>query len=293
MPKQVDEEGWTKSKGKQNKKRMEEEAVLLKLRAHLSDFMSNLWREGETSDLSDDEREVVPDTPLAEQIPPRPITWNHNFAWIRRTAYFETEPTYEKEDLVLHHITSLNPSTDILSLDINDHVPIHKNWGICMLRNFAGRFPGKQAIFNLIQRWPHKAWVSFHRRGWMVFQFSNEDEMELTRQKGPHAIFGIPLILQPMSMDFNPNMDPEINIPVWLRLVDLRATLWNEAAISKIESCIGVTLTTEFQTLHPRIQVIVNAAKKPRDSLQIRLHTREDYELKIEYEFMPKFCTKC
>lgn len=102
-----------------------------------------------------------------------------------------------------------------------------------------------------------------------------------------------------MASDFNPNKDPDINIPVWCRLVDLRATLWSESAIHKIVSCIGVPLATDYRTLHrenvdgPRIQVIVNAATKPREELAIRLHTGEFYNLRFEYENMPKYCTKC
>ncbi|XP_041999895.1 uncharacterized protein LOC121749389 [Salvia splendens] len=102
-----------------------------------------------------------------------------------------------------------------------------------------------------------------------------------------------------MSSDFNPNRDPDINIPIWVRLVELRATLWNESSINKIASCIGVSLTTDYRTLQreningPRIQVIVNAATKPRESLTIRLHTGEFYDLKMEYECLPKYCTKC
>lgn len=133
----------------------------------------------------------------------------------------------------------------------------------------------------------------------MVFQFANEEEMEITRKKGPHSIFGIPLIFEPMSSDFHPNKDPDNNILVWLRLVNLRAILWNESAINKISSCIGVPLATDYRTLQrenidgPRIQVIINVATKPRESLSIRLHTGEFYDLKIKYECLPKYCPKC
>ncbi|KAL1555106.1 hypothetical protein AAHA92_15586 [Salvia divinorum] len=67
-----------------------------------------------------------------------------------------------------------------------------------------------------------------------------------------------------MISNFNPSKGQDINIQVWVRLVDLRETLWNEVAINKIASCIGVPLATYFRTLHrenidgPRLQVIVN-----------------------------------
>ena len=113
--------------------------------------------------------------------------------------------------------------------------------------------------------------------------------MEKVRQKGPFDVFGTPLVLQPMPSDFDPDMEPEVKVPVWLRLVDLPLDLWNLSAVSKIASFIGTPLTTDFKTLRresmdgPRIQVIVNTAQRPKEAISVQLPSGNFLEVKIEY----------
>ncbi|XP_042012340.1 uncharacterized protein LOC121760788 [Salvia splendens] len=171
--------------------------------------------------------------------------------------------------------------------------------GLLFNCRFAGRFPGKEAIFDLMRRWKCKSRVTFHRKGWLCFQFGSDEAMEKIRQQGPFDIFGIPLVLQPLPKKFDPDMEPEVMVLIWLRLVDLPLELWNLTAVSKIASCIGTPLSTDFSTLRfktldgPRIQVIIDTAKRPKESLTIRLPSGEYVEQKIEYEFIPKFCKAC
>lgn len=102
--------------------------------------------------------------------------------------------------------------------------------------------------------------------------------MERTRQKGPFEVFGTPLIPEDMPQQFDPDMEPEVKIPVWLRLVDLPLDLWNLSAVSKIASYLGMTLTTNLKTLRresmdgPRIQVIMNMAQRPRVKSMFHFH---------------------
>ncbi|XP_042035099.1 uncharacterized protein LOC121781427 [Salvia splendens] len=123
--------------------------------------------------------------------------------------------------------------------------------------------------------------------------------MEKIRQQGPFDIFGIPLVVQPLPKKFGPDMEPEVMVSVWLRLVDLPLELLNLTAVSKIASCIGTPLSTDLSTLRretldgPRIQVIIDTAKRSKESLSILLPSGEFLEQKIEYEFIPKFCKAC
>ncbi|KAL1553896.1 hypothetical protein AAHA92_14516 [Salvia divinorum] len=123
--------------------------------------------------------------------------------------------------------------------------------------------------------------------------------MEKTRQKSPFEVFGTPLVLQLMPPNFDPDMGPEVNVSVWLRLVDLPLDLWNLMTVSKIASYIKTPLTTDFKTLRretmdgPRIQVIMNTAQWPRDAINILLPSGDYLDQKIEYEFMPKYCPSC
>lgn len=100
-----------------------------------------------------------------------------------------------------------------------------------------------------MERWPKKARVTFHRRGWMLFQFANENDLETTRQSGPFSCFGIPLILQPVPEDFSFEMEPAKEIPVWIKLIDLKPQYWSDTAIGKIASKIGKPIGVDFDSL--------------------------------------------
>ena len=196
-------------------------------------------------------------------------------AWLRRGREFEIDPRYHKNDLALLKFDIL--TKDRLFPDEQDITPVTQGWGTCLLGRFTGRFPGKEAINDLIRRWPCKARVTFHRKGWLCFQFGCEEDRETVRQKGPFNIFAIPLVLQPMPENFDPNLEPEVNIPLWVRLVDLPMKLWNLTAVSKIASCTGTPLTTDFATLRretldgQRVQIIVNTARPPKTEIHIQL----------------------
>ncbi|XP_042041383.1 uncharacterized protein LOC121786832 [Salvia splendens] len=218
-------------------------------------------------------------------------------AWFKRADQFDVDPRFQKEDLSLIKFDMLN--SDLFILDEPDVTPVRRGWGSCLIGRFAGRFPGKEAIFNLMKRWKCISRVTFHRKGWLCFQFGSDEAMEKIRQQGPFDIFGIPLVLQPLPKKFDPDMEPEVMVPIWLRLVDLPLELWNLTAVSKIASCIGTPLSTDFSTLRretldgPRIQVIIDTAKRPKESLSIRLPSGDYLDQKIEYEFIPKFCKAC
>ncbi|XP_041989655.1 uncharacterized protein LOC121741038 [Salvia splendens] len=217
-------------------------------------------------------------------------------AWLRRGAEFDLDPRYHKRELELIKFDILEK--DRIVLDEQDIIPVPRGWGACLLGRFTGRFPGKEAIQGLMRRWPCKSRVIHHSKGWLIFQFGSDDDRETVRQNGPFEIFGIPLVLQPMPEDFDLNMDPEVNVPLWIRLVDLPLTLWNLTAISKIASCLRTPLSTDFNTLRresldgPQVQVIINTAVRPKTNITVQL-PNWPYEQKVVFEFFPGFCNAC
>lgn len=126
----------------------------------------------------------------------------------------------------------------------------------------------------------------------MLFQFASERELELTRQKGSFSMFGIPLILQPVLEHFRLDMEPNINIPVWIQLKDLEPYFWHEEAIGKIASKIGIPIWAYFRSIHKsslnwsRVQVIIDASKAPKKLVKLRSHKWEMFNQEIEYEFL-------
>lgn len=123
--------------------------------------------------------------------------------------------------------------------------------------------------------------------------------MENTRQAGQLTQYGIPLILQPVPKKFTFDMDPEINIPAWIRLVDLDPFYWHERAIGKIASRVGVPIGADFRSLQkesmdwPWVQVIIDASCHPYEVVNIMTYEGEEKQQKIEYEYIPKFCFIC
>ena len=101
--------------------------------------------------------------------------------WLKRADQFQLDPIYRKEDLSLVHFNKVDPKASYITLKETDITPVARGWGKCLLGRFAGRFPGREVIYGLMKRWPCKARVTFHRHGWMIFQFGSEDDMELIR----------------------------------------------------------------------------------------------------------------
>lgn len=116
-----------------------------------------------------------------------------------------------KKDLAIPHFKEV-PKDGVVFLDESDHIPIRQGWGICLLGMFAGHFPSKERVFQLMKKGKVKARVSFHRKGWIIFQFASKKDMESTWQAGPFTQYGIPLILQPVPEKFRFDIAPKVNM---------------------------------------------------------------------------------
>lgn len=130
----------------------------------------------------------------------------------------------------------------------------------------------------------------------MLFQFASETDLECTRQASPFTQYGTPFILQHVPDYFCFDMAPEINIPVWIRLVDLEPYYWHENANGKIASLVGVPLGADFKSLRkksmdwPRVQVIIDASTFSKESMKVIDQDGVEFHHKVEFEYVPKFC---
>lgn len=50
---------------------------------------------------------------------------------------------------------------------------------------FAGRFPGKDAVMDMIQKWRVSVKAAFHRKAWILFSFANQKDMKKLWGRGP------------------------------------------------------------------------------------------------------------
>lgn len=125
--------------------------------------------------------------------------------WIRLPGQFHEIHSFSKSDLLLP-FSHAGKNIRGLSLDEVDYLPITKGY---LVGIFACRFPGKQSVCGLMKRWPRKSIVLFHANGWLMIQFETKNDMEATRQFGPLSVFGIPLILHVMSLEFRFDAAPD------------------------------------------------------------------------------------
>lgn len=94
-------------------------------------------------------------------------------------------------------------------------------------------------------------------------------------------------------------MEPAKEIPVWVKLVDLKPCFWNDTAIGKIVSKIGKPIGVDYDSLQkhsldwPRVQLIINSTKQQKNSVQIHTHKGEVINQKIEFEYLPRLCNVC
>ncbi|XP_042063804.1 uncharacterized protein LOC121807604 [Salvia splendens] len=157
------EKNWSTVISKKNKKKENDKEIKAAMKQQYADYLHT--NKGGLDEFSDyDDTESVPETPseppnapmeMRNQAVETPAEVSRGMealpayqAWLKRATQFDLDPRYQK------------------------------GWGACLLGRFTGRFPGKEAIFDLMRRWKHKSRVNFHRKGWLCFQFGSEEAME-------------------------------------------------------------------------------------------------------------------
>lgn len=117
--------------------------------------------------------------------------------------------------------------------------------------------------------------------------------------KGPFSVFGIPLILKPTPVSFNLEDKVNLQVPIWFRIPNLPLTLWTKSTIEKIASSVGIPVVVDHSTFRrqtldgPRVQVILDIQKDPREKNELVLLDGSSLHQKIVYEQLPKFCHTC
>lgn len=138
----------------------------------------------------------------------------------------------------------------------------------------------------------------FNDAGYFIFKFKNDEEINQVMEQGPYFIYGKPLFLKYWTMDFELNADLLHVLPLWITLPNFILHLWVEKSISKITNVVGRPITTDdctarkLQISYARVLVEVDIKKPVRDSITIN-HNGKDWNQKIEYEWMPKYCQTC
>ncbi|GFY96472.1 hypothetical protein Acr_11g0007780 [Actinidia rufa] len=174
-------------------------------------------------------------------------------------------------------------------------------WERCLVGYFGGRFPGRQALRQITNSWKVKVTVKQHGSGWLVFQFSSEDDKANVLGKGPYIIYGRPLLLKAMPPLFKFGSEAISSFPVWVQLRYIPLDMWCPKVFGIICSKIGKPiymdkLTTQKERItYARCLVEIDMAKEIKHSVKVILNFPGGgiYEQPIFYENLPRFCSLC
>lgn len=157
-------------------------------------------------------------------------------------------------------------------------------WERCLVGDFGGKFPGKQALNQIVASWKAKVTIKYHGSGWIVFQFHSGDEQTKVLENGPYIIYGRPLLLKSMPKYFSFGKAAISAFPVWVQLRNMPLYIWNPVIIGKMCSRIGRPLHMDNLTVHKerityaRCLVEVDMSQDLVQSVLLTLPDGEDYE---------------
>ncbi|GFS32296.1 hypothetical protein Acr_00g0021830 [Actinidia rufa] len=172
-------------------------------------------------------------------------------------------------------------------------------WERCLVGYFGGKFPGKQALNQIVASWKVHPSIQFHGSGWIIFQFGSEDDQSKVLENGPYMIYGSPLLLKQMDKYFKFGKEAISTFPVWVQMRGVLLTLWNPMVFGKICSKLGKPIhmdkltTQKGRVTFARCLVEIDMTKELVHSIQ--LHTPEgiEHEQRIYYENLPRYCAHC
>ncbi|GFS29381.1 granulin repeat cysteine protease family protein [Actinidia rufa] len=149
-------------------------------------------------------------------------------------------------------------------------------WERCLVGYFGGRFPGKQALNQIVASWKVLPSIKFHGSGWIIFQFCSQEDQTKIWEGGNQLLPSLGSAEKCSHDTLEPN-------GFWENLLQNRQTpSYGQADCPK-----GERIT------YARCLVEVDMAKDLVHSVSLQLPDGEDYEQNIYYENLPRFCPLC
>ncbi|XP_074314392.1 uncharacterized protein LOC141649606 [Silene latifolia] len=133
--------------------------------------------------------------------------------------------------------------------------------------------------------------------GWYYFRFASAKDMEKIRFN-TWNVNGFPLVFKSWS----PTVIDELTIshvPIWVLFLSLDPCFWSKTALSKVASLIGNPICADEHTTNKsklafgHILVDVDLSKELPKAIQINSPYRGTLLQKVEYEWIPHFCSVC
>ncbi|GFZ01918.1 hypothetical protein Acr_15g0005270 [Actinidia rufa] len=186
---------------------------------------------------SDSCPDVVQKDKKGESTMPSPVkqTW----------ASFFTGKNQRTEGTTLQKVEIGKGPIKILEKDVEKAA---SRWQHTFVGYFGGRFPGKKTLDKIVASWKVRVNVHHHSSGWIIFEFSEEGTKNKVLHGGPYMIFGRPLLLKVMTKFFAFEDEVASCFPIWIRLMHLPLSLWDNGTLAKTCSGIGNPICVDEYT---------------------------------------------
>ncbi|GFZ11162.1 hypothetical protein Acr_22g0005600 [Actinidia rufa] len=196
----------------------------------------------------------------------------------------------------LEHFHKVNGTMEIKAEEVQDQ---ESPWKCCLVGYFGGKFPGKQALNQIVTAWKVPVNIHHHGSGWIIFQFKTSEAQATVLENGPYIIYGKPLLLKTMPEFFKFENEAISCFPVWIQLRNLPLDLWTKNILGRICSQVGKPIHMDKLTAqrervtYARCLVEVNMAQDLDHAVMLKLPNGEVFEQPVFYENLPRFCPHC
>ncbi|XP_059669015.1 uncharacterized protein LOC132314132 [Cornus florida] len=171
--------------------------------------------------------------------------------------------------------------------------------------HLIGKSFQKRLPFKVVQDAAAKLWTSYgltHTilgdNNTFLFRFSSSSQAQKVLSLGPWSIAGKPFSLLRWTNQIQSQPSTIACIPTWIKFFNIPLNYWTTNGLSYIASSVGEPLyadqATEDRTKlkFARLCVNVDFQKPLRNVVQLKMEGNL-VNIKVEYQWIPKFCSKC
>jgi hypothetical protein len=153
-------------------------------------------------------------------------------------------------------------------------------------------------MWKAIGRWG----ITSLGKGFYEFTFSSVEDVRSVRAVSSWNLNPGFLKLFPWSKDFNPSMQKQSSIQVWVRIHGLSQEYWRPKILFAIASSVGTPLCTDAVTNKPKfdrtfghfVRVLVDLDISNELSYKILVERKGfAFFVELEYENLPDYCSYC
>ncbi|KAH0644894.1 hypothetical protein KY284_032778 [Solanum tuberosum] len=141
--------------------------------------------------------------------------------------------------------------------------------------------------------------ILYHKDGYFVVRFTNEEKRDRVLCSGPHFLMQRPVIMKPWVPEFIFKEEILTTIPLLVKLPNLPLNCWNAVVLSKIGSSLGKSLYADECTSQvnmisfARILFEVDITRSWPKVIKMHDPKGKVLEQQVWFEWKPIFCQKC